>query len=914
MSPQPNVLLVDDRPDNLLALEAQLRGLDAELLKAGSGLQALDILLEHDIAVALVDVQMPEMDGFELAELMRGSPRTRSIPILFVTAGLHDRSRVFKGYEAGAVDFLIKPIEPRVLVNKIGVFLQLHQQRVALAERVQQLETAQRALQESDRRFRDLFSSMTEGFAVHELICDSEGRPIDFRFLEINPAFERLTGLRRDIVGRTHNEILPNDDPKWVQIYGKVALTGEPVQFEEYSPALKRWNEVFAFSPARGRFATLFSDITERKRSEEAVRNSERLLRDVIDGSPDLLVFLKDREGRFIATNSQVERILGKSSQDEIVGKTDYDFFPKDVAEYYRTHDRQVLESGRPTVIEEEADALGGRRAFLAAKFPLRDSSGTIYGVGAVSHDITDRKKLERALRDSEARFRQLAEALPQMVFEVSADGSEGYFNGRWIEFTGQPPGDVENTLEFVHPDDRERARTTWAHAVQTGTAYECEYRFRRRDGQHHWVLSRALPFKDENGNVKRWFGTATNVQDLKSAQEALHEADRCKTEFLAVLSHELRNPLTPIKNSLYILDRAPPGGDQARRAKGTIDRQVDQLVRLVDDLLDVTRITRNKIQLQRQRFELSELVTRTAEDHRSEFEQAGVRLEVVPAEKPVWVNADWNRLAQTVGNLLQNAAKFTPKEGRVTASVLADESRQQAVVRVVDTGVGMKPETLARLFRPFMQAETTLDRSKGGLGLGLSLVKGLVELHGGSVEARSAGLGRGTEFTLRLPLEPTAPAGEQPATAPPSVPRQRVLIIEDNTDAADSLREVLEFEEYEVAVAYDGPTGIVKAREFQPTVILCDIGLPGMNGYQVARALRAEPTLEGVHLIALTGYALPEDIQRAQDAGFHGHMAKPPNIEQINAALGGIQRCLTESHTRGLVCATNWPCAQRDG
>jgi len=330
------------------------------------------------------------------------------------------------------------------------------------------------------------------------------------------------------------------------------------------------------------------------------------------------------------------------------------------------------------------------------------------------------------------------------------------------------------------------------------------------------------------------------------------------------------------------------PGGDQARRAKGVIERQINQLTHVVDDLLDVTRVAHGKMQLQRRRLELNELVRRTLEDHRTLFERSGLGIELETAPE-VFIDADENRIAQVLGNLLQNAAKFTPRGGRVTVTVAADAPARQAVVRVADTGAGMPPEVLARIFEPFMQADSTVDRSKGGLGIGLVLVKGVVEQHGGSVEARSEGRGRGAEFTVRLPLDWTgAVERERPGAAGPKV-RRRVLIIEDNVDAAHSLKDMLELDGHAVAVAYDGPDGIAQARALLPEYVLCDIGLPGMNGYEVARALRAEAALRSVHLVALSGYALPEDLQRAAEAGFELHLAKPPTREKLDGLLGGV-------------------------
>jgi PAS domain S-box-containing protein len=367
---------------------------------------------------------------------------------------------------------------------------------------------------------------------------------------------------------------------------------------------------------------------------------------------------------------------------------------------------------------------------------------------------------------------------------------------------------------------------------------------------------------------------------------EALREADQHKNQFLATLSHELRNPLAPIKNSLHILERVAPDGDQARRAKDVIERQVEQLSRLVSDLLDVTRISRGKVQLERRRLELNDLARHVIEDHRSLFERSELDLHQRLSPIPLFVYADWNRVAQVIGNLLQNAAKFTPRGGNVQVSVSNEPAVSRAIIRVSDDGIGMAPEILARLFNPFMQAEVSLDRSKGGLGLGLALVKSLVEQHGGSVEAHSAGLGQGSEFTVRLPLDLTEVRADVRAPIVIRGVRRRVLVIEDNIDAAESLSEVLQFDEHEVALAYNGPDGIAKARTFRPDFILCDIGLPGMDGYEVARVLRADPSLKDTFLVALSGYALPEDLVRSREAGFDRHIAKPPSLNALEELL----------------------------
>ncbi|WP_242333629.1 MULTISPECIES: ATP-binding protein [Anaeromyxobacter] len=382
--------------------------------------------------------------------------------------------------------------------------------------------------------------------------------------------------------------------------------------------------------------------------------------------------------------------------------------------------------------------------------------------------------------------------------------------------------------------------------------------------------------------------------QELRRSNALLRETDRRKDEFLGVLSHELRNPLAPIRNALSLLARVDPCGDEAARARAILDRQVVHLTRIVDDLLDVTRITRGKILLRRSRVELGDLVRRTVEDHRTLFASREIAVEVSLPEGPAWLDADATRVAQVIGNLLQNAAKFTDRGGHVEVTLERDTgARAGILLRVRDDGAGIDVEMLDRVFEPFTQADDSLHRSRGGLGLGLSLVKGLVELHGGSVEARSGGAGRGAELVVRLPLAP--PDGGSPRHEPPApvaaVGPLRVLVIEDNVDAAETLRELLLMWGHEVAVAHDGAAGVERARALRPEVVLCDIGLPVMSGYEVARAIRADPTLGATFLVAVTGYALPEDRRLAADAGFSRHLAKPVAVETLERLLAAAPR-----------------------
>ncbi|WP_438022035.1 ATP-binding protein [Sorangium sp. So ce233] len=382
-------------------------------------------------------------------------------------------------------------------------------------------------------------------------------------------------------------------------------------------------------------------------------------------------------------------------------------------------------------------------------------------------------------------------------------------------------------------------------------------------------------------------------VAELKQTRDALREADRRKDEFLAMLAHELRNPLAPLLNAVELLKIAGPATPVVERARAIMDRQIGHMTRMVDDLLDISRISRGKIALSAERLDLVELARAAALDYRPLLDARGVRFELALPAEPVWLRADATRLTQAIGNLLQNASKFTDDRGSVRLSVVPDRGRGVVSVEVADTGIGIDPAILERIFEPFTQADRSLARSRGGLGLGLALVKGVVELHGGAVRAASAGVGRGAQIAITLPLDvaPRAAEARRPAVAAASASRaRRILIIEDNHDAADSLRMLLERRGHAVSVAHSGADGVAAARDAPPDVILCDIGLPGdMNGYGVARALRGESVTRATLMVALTGYGQDDDRRLAHAAGFDAHLTKPVTQAMLERLLAEL-------------------------
>lgn len=491
----------------------------------------------------------------------------------------------------------------------------------------------------------------------------------------------------------------------------------------------------------------------------------------------------------------------------------------------------------------------------------------------------------EEVLRDREEWFRGIVETIPHLVW-VGSEGGNEYNNARLQEYTGMTMGELrgDGWTRAIHPDDVPRAIEGWARAQSMGQAFSVAERIRRHDGEYRWFLAAAAPLRDAAGRVVRWIGTWTDIDDRVRAEEALQEVDRRKDEFLAVLSHELRNPLAPIQNAYNVLERADPRSEHARRARTVIGRQVEHLTRLVDDLLDVTRISRGKVRLRRARVDVAATVRATVEDLRPLFVNRGVALELSAPASPLWVDGDATRLSQVVGNLLANAAKFTDAGGHV--SVFVERAGGAVEIRVRDDGVGIAPAILGELFQPFTQADRTLHRARGGLGLGLALVRGIVELHGGRVAVRSDGEGRGAEFAVSLPLGAPDPDGAEPQRGPPRAPRRTVLVIEDSEDAAATLRDLLELDGHEVHVARDGEAGLEEARRLRPDVILCDVGLPGLDGYEVARRLRAGAAPDAATLVALTGYASQEDAERALGAGFDHHLGKPPDFSRLLAIL----------------------------
>ena len=508
-----------------------------------------------------------------------------------------------------------------------------------------------------------------------------------------------------------------------------------------------------------------------------------------------------------------------------------------------------------------------------------------------VCTDLTDRRRVEQRLAASESRFRKLADANIIGVVIGTADGRISYANDAHLNLVGYTRADLEqnkiNGRLLTAPEFSALDEKAIREAREKGACVPYEKEYIRKDGTRVPVLVGFGLLDDTSSEFIAAVVDLTQQKRLESelrlwAERLKDEAQR-KDEFLAMLSHELRNPLAPIRNGLQIIQMPQATAAQANKAKEMMTRQIGHLTSLVDDLLDVSRISRGRILIRKERINLVSVIRTAVEDHRGGIEARGISLLFEAPGLSAWMQGDQTRLAQVMGNLLTNAAKFTRSTGQIKVEVAVDPAGHASVF-VRDTGIGIESRILERLFQPFGQAPQAIDRSSGGLGLGLALVKGLIELHGGTVQAASEGIGKGSEFSFRVPIEKVF-TGELPSQkVEPQRSSSSILIIEDNQDAAESLQLMLELSGHSVSVAYTGGTGVEMARERRPQIVLCDIGLPDIDGYQVARNIRA--SLPETILIAISGYGQKSDKSQALSAGFDRHLTKPVDPAMLEQLL----------------------------
>ncbi|MGK3987725.1 ATP-binding protein [Sorangium sp. So ce136] len=641
----------------------------------------------------------------------------------------------------------------------------------------------------------------------------------------------------------------------------------------------------------------------QEKNAEQDVWHAE-LYRLLVENTKDYAILITDPEGNIIAVGGGAPEVL-RYTEEELVGEPLARIYThEDVGAGVPTEEmRAALSQGRASDERWQLRKDGSRVWCSGITTPLKDEHGHLRGFAKVVRDATEQHLAHLALRESEERLRVALDAarMGTWLWRVAEDRES--LDPSLMRLMGAEPDRLIRTLEdffqLVHPEDQARVRAAFDSALRVGTELTVEFRVIWPDGSVHWLRDQGKVFRDGLGAPVSMTGACVDITERKQLEDALQEralqlaeADRRKDEFLAMLGHELRNPLAPIRSLMEVLRRKGFDAERVEKAFSIIDRQIEHLVRLVDDLLDVSRITRGKIELHKERVDLATIVNQAVETVRHLVEARGMELMISLPMKLLWLEVDATRITQVVTNLLHNAIKFTEPGGRIW--LMAERKEEGLELRVKDTGQGIAPDLLPRVFDVFTQGDRSADRSQGGLGLGLTLVRRLIEMHGGTVRALSDGPGNGSEFIVQLPASTLAAgdggaqegAAELPQARSHHLRARRILVVDDNPDVAESVRMLLEAMGYSVFVARNGPAALEAAPGFRPDVVLLDIGLPGMDGYEVARRLRRQAGLERALLVALTGYGQEEDRRRSRAAGFDHHLVKPVSRATLQALI----------------------------
>ena len=732
------------------------------------------------------------------------------------------------------------------------------------------------------------------GWSLDEAV----GRPLKQVFRTVEGTTQRTNDLPiAKVVGS--GEVILSDDEVVL-----VAKNGRAKSIEHNAAPIRDSNGTI-----KG-VVIVFRDITERQIVERAKKESDDRFHQLADHISDVFWIYELKGSRIGYISPAYESLWGRSCQSLYNRPLSYleAVHADDRQRVSQAHQR--LEMGEATAEEYRIVRPDGTIRWVWDRgFPIEDERGRVIRIAGIAEDITERKRVEQALRESEERFRTLADATPVLIWGSATDKGCNYFNKQWLDFTGrtieQEMGD--GWSEGVHPDDSERCLATYVTAFNARTPFTMEYRLKRHDGDYRWVMDTGVPRFTPDGTFSGYIGSCIDITDRKRTEEELRESDRRKEEFLAVLSHELRNPLAPIQTALDLLEQRGLKEPGAEREMATIKRQVQNLKRLVDDLLDVSRISRGRIELHKRVVELAPVVSQAAEALQPLFDEHRQELHVSIPEESIYLNVDPTRLEQVLFNLLLNAEKFTPEGGQVWLEV--EPVQSHVVIRVRDTGIGIEADLLPKVFDLFLQGERRIGLSHEGGGIGLSLARNLVELHGGTIKAHSPGPNMGSEFVVSLPVispvrseSPPPPQVVQPDVSEP-LPRRRILIVDDNVQAADSLGRLMsDVFGQEARVVYDGIKALETAESFLPHLILLDLQMVGMDGYQVAKRLRDHPQCSKALIVAVTGWGHEEDRRRSREMGFDLHLVKPVTASDLRAVLIDLKSKLEEQRLPELI------------
>ena len=732
------------------------------------------------------------------------------------------------------------------------------------------------------------YRRLVEGVRDYAIfLLDTEGNVASW-----NQGAERLKGYQpAEIIGRHFSTFYPQAaiDKCWPQ--HELETAARLGRFEDEGWRVRKDGSLFwanvIITAMRDRdghlvgFSKITRDLTERRENEERLRRSEERFRAIVESVQDYAIFMLDPTGHVASWNAGAQRIKGWR-ESEIIGKHFSIFYPPEALDIDWPA-KELAEARRVGRFEDEGWRVrkdGTRFWANVVITALRGPDGNLLGFSKITRDLTERREHEEVLRQSEERFRLLLEGIEDYaIFMLDRGGRVTSWNTGAERLTGWTAAEITgHSFERFYPaEDRAAGRPTEdLHRTQLNRRLEEQGWRLRKDGGLFWADTLVTALHDEHAEPR---GFAVVMRDLSERKrtESLEEQGRHLTEFLAMLAHELRNPLAPIRSALAIMAAHRGLPAQVAWSREVIERQTAQLVRLVDDLLDVSRITRGKLRLKSAAMDLNAAVARAVESSRPLMEARRHDLRVHLAPGPIAIHGDMTRITQVIVNLLNNAAKYTPEGGRVDLESRAEG--RDAVVLVRDNGVGIPPELLERVFDVFAQGERTLDRSEGGLGIGLTLARRIASLHGGSIVARSAGAGKGSEFEVRLPrLDLALPDGEtaEGDDVSGASRRRSVLVVDDNEDAAQSLAMLLEMAGHAPVIEHDGKAALARALADRPDIVLLDLGLPGLSGYEIAQALRERPEGHAMRIYALTGYGNEQDRRRSAAAGFDGHLVKP--------------------------------------
>ena len=640
-------------------------------------------------------------------------------------------------------------------------------------------------------------------------------------------------------------------------------------------------------------YARQISHLVERRQYEESLIASETGFRAMFESTAVGMAQIGIRSGRFARVNGTLAGMCGYAPGD-LVGRTALEVtHPDDVAATRDGFEALVRGEIERYQVEKRILRTHGAPLWVQATMNVvADPGGKPLYIAAILQDISERKQMEHALRDSEQRFRAMADNTSLPIWISSADGKLQFVNQAYLDFFGVERDHIADfdPRSSVHPEDVDTYFSNFAQAVSRGVPWEAAVRVRRADGAWRWLQTRANPILDEANRIVAYVGSSPDLTDLLEAQASLIDADKRKDQFLATLAHELRNPLAPLTASLALLEHKPDSGVD-RAVLERMQRQVSHMVRLVDDMMEVSRITRGAIELRRRPMDMAEVLGHCVDSCRPIMEASDHAVVVEQCDPECWVDGDPVRLAQVFSNLLNNAAKYTDPGGRISLGLHRQED--EVVVTVADTGVGLPVDRLDDIFDMFTQLHSASDRSQGGLGIGLTLVRSLVELHGGRISASSEGPGKGSRFTVRLPALTAIPARlEAPScqSFATAAVRRRILVVDDNRDGADAIAEYLELIQHQVNTAYDGASAVALANSTPPELVLLDLGMPGMDGYETCQRLRGLPGGSAFRIVALSGWGQSTDKARTAASGFDHHLVKPVDLEALSVLLGSAE------------------------